>query len=61
MGLQVLPTDLLTILLDLQVILAGHLLVRLEARQTLADQEAGTNEEITCSSWNDPTPHRLRF
>lgn len=48
-------------LVDLPVIPTGHLLALMEAHQTLADQEAGTNEEITCSDWNDPTPHWMCF
>ncbi len=51
----------LTILADLLVILMGHLLALLEVLPTLVDQEAGTNEEITCSRWNDFTPRRMRF
>ncbi|MBG9828510.1 hypothetical protein BTI679_31220 [Bacillus wiedmannii] len=61
MALAVLRIGHLTILTDLLVVLAGHILAHTEALPTLVDQEAGTNEEITCSGWSDSTPHRLRF
>lgn len=57
MGLAV----LLVIPMDLLAVLTGRLLTLMEALRTLADQEAGTNEEITSSGWNDSTPYRLRF
>lgn len=61
MDLAVLRMDHLTILTDLLVVLAGRLLTLMEAHQTLAVLEVGTNGEITSSGWNDFTPHRLRF
>lgn len=48
-------------LADPLVILTSLLQVPTGALQTLVAQEAGTNEEITSSGWNDSTPYRLRF